>query len=144
MADRDTVKLLRECDAGAKMGIDSIDDMLKYVLDDKLRMVLMKSKSDHEKLEEELETVLSRYHDQGKEPGIMAKGMSWIKTNVKLVLDESDNTIAELVTDGCNMGIKTLNKYINECSEADKEADCIARKLIKIEENLAQEVKEYL
>ena len=48
------------------------------------------------------------YHDDGKDPNPMAKGMSWIKTNVKLVIDESDNTIADLITDGCNMGVKSL------------------------------------
>ena len=31
MIEQDTVKLLRECDAGVKMGISSIDDVLKYV-----------------------------------------------------------------------------------------------------------------
>ena len=31
MVEQDTIKLLRECDAGVKMGISSIDDVLKYV-----------------------------------------------------------------------------------------------------------------
>ena len=30
MIQKDTVRLLRECDAGAKMGISSIDDVLQY------------------------------------------------------------------------------------------------------------------
>ena len=46
----------------------------------------------------------SENHDEGKNPNPMAKGMSWIKTNVKLVMDDSDETIADLMTDGCNMG----------------------------------------
>ena len=31
MIEQDTIKLLRECDAGVKMGITSIDDVLEYV-----------------------------------------------------------------------------------------------------------------
>ena len=37
--------------------------------------------------------------------------MSFIKTNFKMGMNESDTTVAELITDGCNMGIKSLNKY---------------------------------
>lgn len=29
MIEKDTIKLLRECDAGVKMGVSSIDDVLK-------------------------------------------------------------------------------------------------------------------
>lgn len=31
MIEQDTIKLLRECDAGIKMGITSIDDVLGHV-----------------------------------------------------------------------------------------------------------------
>ena len=30
MIEKDTIKLLRECDAGIKMGVQSIEDSLKY------------------------------------------------------------------------------------------------------------------
>ena len=53
-----------------------------------------------------------------KEPSVMAKGMSWIKTNMQMAMNESDKTIANIMTDGCNMGIKNLNKYLNEYGDA--------------------------
>ena len=31
MIEQDTIKLLRECDAGVKMGISSIEDVLDHV-----------------------------------------------------------------------------------------------------------------
>ena len=48
-----------------------------------------------------------------KEPNVMAQGMSWIKTNMRLAMNTSDETIAELMTDGCNMGVKSLSRYLN-------------------------------
>lgn len=42
------------------------------------------------------------------------------KTNVKLVMNESDQTIADLMTDGCNMGVKSLNKYLNQYKAANE------------------------
>ena len=107
MIEQDTIKLLRECDAGVKMGISSIDDVLKYVHDDGFRKILTKCKNEHDKLESEIEGELSRYDDDGKEPALMAKSMSWMKTNVMLSIDASDETVADLMTDGCNMGVKS-------------------------------------
>lgn len=74
----------------------------------------------------------------------MAKGMSWMKTNVKLVMHESDETIADLMTDGCNMGVKSLSKYLNQYRAAEEKAKDIAKRLINLEEKLAQDMRGYL
>ena len=107
MIEPDTIKLLRECDAGIKMGVSSIDDVLEYVHEKEFKKYLTDCKEEHEKLQEEIQKLLGKYHDEGKAPNPMAKGMSWIKTNVRLVMNESDETIADLMTDGCNMGVKS-------------------------------------
>ncbi len=144
MIEQDTIRLLRECDAGIKMGVSAIDDVLEYVSKDSFRKCLEESKNKHETLKEEILKLLEQYHDDGKEPNIMAKSMSWIKTNVKLVLNESDQTIADLITDGCNMGVKSLHKYLNEYKAADEKSKDITKRLINIEEKLAIDIREYL
>ena len=87
---------------------------------------------------------MEEYHDEGKEPNPMAKGMSWIKTNVKLVMDESDETIADLITDGCNMGVKSLHKYLNQYKAADEKTKDITKRLVNLEEKLAIDIRQYL
>ena len=144
MIKPDTIKLLRECDAGIKMGVSSIDKVLDYVHDEKLRKCLEDCKNDHDKLKEDIQALISKYHDDGKEPDPMAKGMSWIKTNVKLAMDESDGTIADLMTDGCNMGVKSLSRYLNQYKAADEKSKSIAKRLIKIEERLTEDVRPFL
>ena len=67
-----------------------------------------------------------------------------MKTSVKLIMNESDKTIAGLMTDGCNMGVKTLNGYLNQYTAADKKSKDIARRLIDIEEKLAADMRKYL
>lgn len=88
--------------------------------------------------------MLDEFHDNGKEPNSIAKSMSWIKTNTKLMMNESDSTIAGLMTDGGNMGVKSLNKYLNEYKAADEKTKDIAKKLIKQEERLVFQVKDFL
>ncbi len=144
MIEQDTIRLLRECDAGVKMGVSSIDDVLKYVKDEKLKVILEDNKKDHEKLDTELQELLDKYKDEGKDPNPMAKGMSWIKTNVKLAFNESDKTIAGLITDGCNMGVKSLNEYLNKYEAADEVSKDICKKLINLEEELTVQIREFL
>lgn len=144
MIESDTIKLLRECDAGIKMGVASIDDVLEYVHDEVLREYLTDCKREHDKLKEQIQTLLDKYHDEGKEPNPMATSMSWIKTNVKLVMDESDETIADLMTDGCNMGVKSLNKYLNQYKAADEKTKDITKRLINLEEKLAVDIRQFL
>lgn len=144
MIEQDTVKLLRECDAGVKMGIKSIEDVLGYVQSDSLEKYLTDCKDEHEKLGEEINGLLDKYHDDGKEPNPIASGMSWLKTGVKLAFNESDGTIADLMTDGCNMGVKSLNRYLNEYEDADEVSKDIAKRLINLEERLAVDIRDYL
>lgn len=144
MIEQDTVKLLRECDAGVKMGVASIEDVLSHVKSGAFEKYLTECKNEHEKLNSEIQALLCKYHDDGKEPNPISKGMSWIKTNMKLGIDESDNTIADLMTDGCNMGVKSLNRYLNEYKAADEVSKDIAKRLINLEERLAIDIRQFL
>ena len=144
MIEQDTIKLLRECDAGVKMGISSIDDVLDDVKSVKLKEYLVDCKNEHVELDREINKLLDKYGDDGKEPNPIAKGMSWIKTNMKLAMKESDETIADLITDGCNMGVKSLNKYLNEYCAADEATKDVTKRLINLEEKLAVDIRKYL
>ena len=144
MIEQDTIKLLKECDAGVKMGTSSIDEVIDYVGDDNLKRLLSDCKNEHNKLDDEIDSLLDKYHDDGKEPNPMAKSMSWMKTNMKLMLNESDETIADLMTDGGNRGVKSLNKYLNKYAAADEVSKDITKRLINLEEKLAIDMRGYL
>jgi hypothetical protein len=144
MIEPDTIKLLRECNAGIKMGVESINEVLEYVSDNNLKTYLIECKSNHDKLEAEIDSLLKEFHDDGKEPSPIAKSMSWIKTNVKLVMNDSDQTIADLITDGCNMGVKSLNKYLNQYKAADEKSKNITKQLIGLEKKLAEDMYQFL
>ncbi len=144
MVEQDTVKLLRECDAGVKMGVASIDDVMPHVKSEKLLDCLNKCKDEHDKLSVEIDGLLDKYRDDGKDPNPIAKGMSWMKTNLKLVADDSDKTVADLMTDGCNMGVKSLNRYLNQYKAADEVSKDICKRLINLEERLAIDLRGFL
>lgn len=144
MIEQDTVRLLRECDAGIKMGVSSINDVMDHVKSDELRDSLGNCRNEHEMLGGEVRELLDSYGDHGKEPNVMAKGMSWMKTNVKLAAEDGDSTVADLITDGCNMGVKSLNRYLNQYKAADEKSKDITKRLINLEADLATDLRAFL
>lgn len=143
-ADGDTVKLLRECDAGIKMGISAIDDVIDDVKNGQFRHLLHDSKNQHEKLKQEIVELLDEHHDDGKDPNPMAKGMSKIKTNMKMAMETTDNTAADLMIDGCNMGVKSLSRYLNQYKSADRKSRDITGRLVEIEDRLSVDLRQFL
>ena len=142
--ENDSVKLLRECDAGVQMGVDSITDVLDDVRSDELKTCLNNCTSEHERLRDEIQAELQNYGDDGKAPNPMAKGMSKLKTGMHMAVDKSDASIADLMTDGCNMGIKSLSRYLNQYAAADNRSKALAGKLISMEEQLCADMRGYL
>ena len=142
--NEDTVKLLRECSAGAKMGIDSIEDVMPHVKDSKLAESLSTCRDEHENLSAKIDGMLEAYKEPTKSPNVMAKSMSWMKTNFKLSMEDDDRTVASLITDGCNMGVKSLTRYLNEYSAADQSAKDVAKELIDSEDICTQNIRQFL
>lgn len=140
MVEPDTIRLLRECDAGIKMGVSAISDVVDRVADKHFRRLLTDCKAQHDKLKAEIQTLLDKYGDEGKDPNPIAKGMS----HMKLGMDDSDETIADLMTDGCNMGVKSLSQYLNQYQAADETSKDITKRLIALEERLAVDIRGFL
>lgn len=142
--DGDTVKLLKECDAGIKMGLSAIDGVIDDVENANFRNLLHNSKNQHEKLKDEILVLLNEHNDDGKNPNPVAKSMSQMKTNMKMAFDGTDNTIADLITDGCNMGVKSLSRYLNQYQSADNKSRDITGRLVQIEDRLAVDIRQFL
>lgn len=144
MENMDTIYLLKECDAGSKMAVTSIDEILEAVKSENLKQLLSESKAHHEQLGNEIHSLLLEYDSEEKDPSTMAKSMSWLKTNMKLNMNNSDSTVADLITDGCNMGIKSLHRYLNQYPAANQKVKDICNRLISIEETLLKDLQPYL
>ncbi len=144
MIEQDTIKLLRECDAGIQMGISSIDEVMDYVDAPTFMQLLSECRREHEKLNLEVQDQLVRFREEGKEPNPITKAMANVMADVKVRLHEADSTIADVLTDGCNMGVKSLNRYLNQYKAADEYAKDITKRLINLEEKLTTDLREDL
>ena len=144
MIEQDTIRLLRECDAGIQMGVSAIDDVLERVQAAVMYRRLTACERAHESLKTEINVMLADCHDDGKAPNPLAQGMSWLKTNAAMAMNGSDQTIASLMTDGCNMGVKSLGRYLNQYEAASEDSKDITKRLIGLEQKLSDDLREYL
>lgn len=144
MSDEDTVKLLRECSSGIEMAVASIDEVVEKANDTKLKQLLTDFKEQHEKIGDVVKNLLIKYDEKQKSPNPIAKGMSWIKTNIMTTVESKDATIADLIVDGCNMGVKSLSRFLNQFANADEESISITNQLISLEEKLSKDLRKYL
>ena len=144
MINHDTIELLRECDAGIQMGIAAIDEVKDHVSSPEFKTQLDNYQREYAQLQNEIQGVLHTYNDEGKDPNPIAKGMAWLKANVTVAMKETDQTVADLITDGCNMGVKSLNKYLNQYGAADERAKDFAKRLIELQDRQLKEIRKFL
>lgn len=142
--NNDTIALLKECDSGTKTAVNSIKEVLDNTNSQHLLKLLTDNLREHESIGDEIHTLLNECGEKGKEPNPMARMMSWVKINIKMLEKPEDKNIAHLMFDGCSMGVKQLSEYLNKYSDADEKSKALAERLIKLEEDLAAELKSHL
>ena len=144
MENEDTIKLLRECSAGVKMGVATIDELLPHVQDPKFKDALYSSNTTHEKIYADINDYLHKYDVPKKDPPVIASSMAKMKTDMQITMHKSDKTIADIITDGCNTGVKSLTRYLNEYGTANENVKHLTKRLIDSEEKLIESIKDYL
>ena len=144
MIEQDTIRLMRQCGAGIKMGISAIDEVYDLICSENFRLVLDKCRTTHEKLGTELTMLLHEYGQEEKELCPLVRGMACIKTKLSLKMDRSEKAIADMLTDGTDMGIKNLYRFLNKYRAADERSKDITKRLCDSEEQLVSAIRPFL
>jgi len=141
---RDTIDLLKECNAGCKSATNSMEQVQSYLKDGKLKSLIDYYNQEHIKIGEECHTLLNQEKEEEKDPTVAAKAFSWISTEMKLMINSDEKKIADIMVKGCDMGIKSLEKFLNQYQEADSKSRHLTEKLISLEEKFREELYAYL
>lgn len=142
--NEDTIKLLKECNAGCKSGTNSMEQVMPYIENEKLKSIIDEYNDRHIKIGDECHQMLNEYHEEEKDPKLSAKAFSWISTEMKLMVNTNTHTIADIMIDGCNMGIKSVSEYINKYKTASAESVDLAKNLVKTEQEFMNDLLGYL
>ena len=140
----DTVELLKHCISGSKMATNSIEQVRKYVQSEELKDRIEKYNGEHIRLGEEIHTILREAGVEDPDPNPVSKAFAWASAEMKMMMDSSDEKVADLMYDGCNMGVKSLYRYLNQYGEASEEAKELTGNLISLESDLMSKLRPYL
>lgn len=140
----DDVELLKECGAGVKMGIQSIVDVRDKAYGEDFKNTLDKYQGEHERILRDIYAKLEARGAEPEEPNSMTTMGSKFSTGMKLMMDGTDEKIADIMIDGCGMGIKSVSKYMNEYAGASKEIMNVANNVVVLEQNFMNDLRQYL
>ena len=140
----DDIELLKECDSGVKMGIDGIKGVIDNAFDDGLKDILENYEEEHIKILNVIGEKLKKSGMDVKEPHPIAKMNLKFTTDIKMAMNDSDEKIASIMMDGCNMGIKSVSMYMNQYAGASKETKDIANSIVTLEQNFMNDLRKYL
>lgn len=140
----DTIHLLQETSSGCKMALDTIDHIKSHVEDKQLRVIINKYHDSHEKLQQECLHALAAAGAENKEPNKIAQTFATIQSRVKMFVDNDKSMAASLLTDGCNMGVKSMSEYMNQYRNANDESKKMANRLRDMEEKMIGDLQPML
>ncbi len=144
MQTKDTVKLLRDCHLGLQMGVSSLGQVLPKVKSVEFKNLLENGLEEHERLLDETEKLLDLYREPLKDSNPILKGYAHVSTGVKMMVNHEDEKIADILSDGWHMGIKSLSKSLNHCKQAEENAVGLTNRLLRLEEDMASDTRLFL
>lgn len=142
--EANTIELLKECNKGCKMAVDSMKQVKSKIRGTDFRDLIDYYIKKHRELEDKSSVLLEQCGECESEPGKMVETFSWMSTEMKLMLDDGDGKIAKILMDGCSMAIQSVSEYMNKYKKASEESVKLAKKLVTLAEDFMKDLKVYV
>ena len=144
MKEENNINLLDELNKGCCMGSDAVKFILDKVDGKKFKEVCDNLLEEYEDLQEKINKVYDKYSDnEPHETNLMNKAMTWYGIQMKTMADNSASKLAELLTQGLNMGIIEGKKLLNH-KDADKKGLKLVEEYVDMQERYVEIIKEFL
>ena len=144
MSNTDTVKLLKECNSGCKTALDGMYQVRAHISSPQLKSTIEESCSRHEEIGNRCHKLLNEAGKSECDPPAIGTAMMSVGTGFKLAVNDSDKHIAEMMVDGCNMGIKSIAKQVNLYTNASPESRKLADDIISEEQHFLNQMLTFL
>ena len=144
MKEENNINVLDELHKGCCMGIDAISFVLNKVDGKEFKELLEKQQEKYEGIAEKIEDLYENYSEkEPHETTTMNKAMTWYGVQMNTINDKSTSKLAELLTQGTNMGIIEGRKLLNH-KNVDKKVESLVKKYVNMQEDCIEKLKEFL
>ena len=144
MKEENNINVLDELHKGCCMGIDAISFVLNKVDGKEFKELLEKQQEKYEDIAKKIEDLYENYSEkEPHETTTMNKAMTWYGVQMNTINDKSTSKLAELLTQGTNMGIIEGRKLLNH-KNVDKKVESLVKKYVNMQEDCIEKLKEFL
>lgn len=140
------LNVLDEVNKGATMGMEAIEFVEKKVGDENFRETLNKEYAKYKEISNRANDLYAKYPTE-KDPhevGAMNKVMTWWGVQMKVMTDQSNSNISELLLNGTNMGIIEGRRLINQNPNINQDIHTLLCDFVKMQEDSAEKLKAFL
>lgn len=140
----DDLTILNEIHKGARMGMDSLEQISEKVSDQNFKDDLS---FQYNRYRDTLDKVNAQFERAGEVPDDtppMTKLMGWTGIEFNTFNDKSNTQISEILIQGNDMGIVKAVKLLNQNPQASQETKDILNGFIRLQENNIERLKKFL
>lgn len=144
MKDNKNIEFLNKIYQISEMGVIGINDVIDKVSKSEFYEFLESQRKEYDDILKESENIFISYGAKEKELGNMTKINSKVMSEVKLMKNKDDSSIAAMMALGTTKGITKLNEAMNLYNDSDSEIVTLAEKLLETLKNNIDGLKIYL
>ena len=143
----ENLELLEYIYKNSEMGVFTIKTLLKDLneKENKIKKLADDQMKEYNKFQDESKKLIKKYNYELKTSGIMAKMGSSMGIKKEVKKDNSDSSIAHLLTEGITMGVVDMEtKLKNYKDTVDKKIYNLGKEFLKFQQGEIEKLKEYM
>ena len=143
----ENIELLEFIYKNSEMGVFTINELLKDLeeKDNKIKGLAKEELDKYEEFKEESSELITKYDYDVKKNKLTSKIMSSMGISKEVKSDNSDASIAHMLTEGITMGIVDMETKIDNYKDsAEKDIVKLAKKFLKFQQEELENLKEYM
>ncbi len=144
MQENQNIEFLNRLYKTCEMGIIGINDVITKAQNKEFKKVLETQKKEYNYLLEETSQIFTSYGTTEKKLSEITHVSSQIASDMQLLNNKEDSTIAKMMIKGTKKGIDNISKFLKEYNGEDKEINTLALNLLSTLKNNIKDLKIYL
>lgn len=138
------VKLLTKIFQNAKLGSQSIEELLEKVKDNNFKAIISTQQNKYDVIAKECEMLAKSADVNLKDNCIITKTKQATMVGLSTLLDQSTRHLAELMIQGSSMGVIDIIKNLHDYHCAEEEILKLGKQLQTMQEKYIEDLKKFL
>lgn len=138
------IEVLESVVSGIDMGINAIDEVIKDIDEEKMKMMMIEQNRSYQSLKSECEELLKRYDRQEENKHLMETMMLKSMIKMKTFMNNDDHKVAKMLIEGSTQAIISMQSLLNDYDDIDEKVTQICEQFLNLSKEHINQWKGYL